>query len=122
MWEWKNEMATNYEQRIQELESKYGKTFDFLKESVKSPDEIVEYAYKLRSKFIRTWGRYFLFGALAFILVVFFLYKDFVPDIMTLLIALPIILMFQGASYLISIRRVFNDLLKFAAEIEINLI
>lgn len=115
-------MDANYEKRIQELEAKYGWTFNTLKKSTLSPIEIVEYAYKTRRDYFKTWGRYTLTSALALILILFFWYKNYMPDVMSFILALPIIGMCQGSSYLITIRKIFNDLLRLAAEIELDLI
>ena len=115
-------MTANYEDRIQALEAKYGWTFNALKKATMSPIEIVEYAYMQRTAYFKTWGIYFLVGLFTLTLIIISLYKNYMPDIMGLFLALPIILMSQGVSYLITIRKVFNDLLKLAAEIESGLV
>jgi len=51
-------MVVNYKKRIQELEAKYGWTFNTLKNTTMRPVEIVEYAYNTPSDYCKTWERY----------------------------------------------------------------
>jgi len=117
-----NNIPTNYEGRIQELEAKYGWTFNFLKEAHLSPTEIVEYAYTKRTDYFKTWGIYFLFGVCILALSIISVHQNFIPDIMVLLSPLALIIIAQGASYFITIRKIFNDLLELAAEIDSNIV
>ena len=113
-----NNMLTNYESKIQEIEAKYGWPFNRLREENISSTKIVKYAYSLRASYLKSWGIVFLFGvcALAFCIISFF--KNYNVDIMVFLFFVAFSIVAHSASYLNTIRKIFKDLLKLASEFD----
>ena len=111
-------MLTRYESKILELEAKYGWIFYNLRLENISSTEIVKYAYGLRATHLKKWGTVFLFGVcvLAFSIISFF--KNYNVDIMFFVIGAGFLMISHGASYLITGRKVFKDLLALASEFD----